>query len=58
MLATPIVNEKEDESVVDLAGDHLVLPKNLYATAVRSQSLCTGAIMNAYWLGVAAASAD
>lgn len=47
MLATPIVNEKEDESVVDLTGDHLVLPKNFYATAVISQSLCTGAIFNA-----------
>ncbi|EMI27200.1 hypothetical protein RESH_02207 [Rhodopirellula europaea SH398] len=47
MLATPIVNEKEYESVVDLAGDHMRLPENFYATAVRSQSLCTGDVINA-----------
>ena len=47
MLATPIVNEKEDELLVDLGGDHMLLPENFYATAVRSQSLCTGDIINA-----------
>tara|TARA_R110002072_G_scaffold113859_2_gene243643 strand:- start:1 stop:126 length:126 start_codon:yes stop_codon:yes gene_type:complete len=41
------VNEKEDESVVDLAGDHMLLPENFYATAVISQSLRTEVIFKA-----------